>query len=274
VLRFLFWNVNHKPLADAIVRLVQEYQADVLMLAESVTAAVTMLQKLNKDSPDFHYAPSRAPTAVDVFTRFSGQFLTPTLESGRVSIRRMALPARVELLLAMVHLPSKSYWSDDSQALECAELARSIRQEEEKAGHSRTLVMGDLNVDPFETGVVSTVGLHGLMTRELASRKNFRTVQEKDYPTFYNPMWGHFGDRSGGPSGSCYQLLTVSHKLEPYPVTARLNGPAVANALAQRLRVSGEELASEAEFIDYLRKVFASEETRRVIGNLLAQVQL
>jgi endonuclease/exonuclease/phosphatase (EEP) superfamily protein YafD len=212
VLTFLFWNINRKPLADVIARLVQEHQVDVLMLAESATGSVGMLQKLSEVSADFHYAPSRAPTAVDVFTRFSGQFLTPTLESGRVSIRRMALPARAELLLAMVHLPSKSYWSDDSQALECAELARSIRQEEEKAGHSRTLLMGDLNVDPFETGVVSTVGLHGLMTRELASRKNFRTVQEKDYPTFYNPMWGHFGDRSGGPSGS-YDYEGAEHKV-------------------------------------------------------------
>lgn len=204
MLTFLFWNINRKPLADAIVRLVQEHRVDVLMLAESVSGPVGMLQKLNQDSADFHYAPSRAPTAVDVFTRFSGQFLTPTFESGRVSIRRMALPARVELLLAMVHLPSKFYWSEDSQAFECAELARSIREEETRAGHSRTLLIGDLNVDPFERGVVSASGLHGLMTRQLASRKNFRTVQEKDYPTFYNPMWGHFGDRSGGPSGSYY----------------------------------------------------------------------
>ena len=203
MLTFLFWNMNRKRLVDMIARLVEDRWVDVLMLAENATGAVEMLQRLNEGSPEFHYAPSRAPTAVDVFTRFSGEFLKPTFESGRVSIRRMALPARAELLLAMVHLPSKLYWSEDSQTLECAQLARSIRQEEERAGHSRTLLIGDLNVDPFEPGVVSAAGLHGMMTRQLASRK-VRTVQGQDYPTFYIPMWGHFGDRTGGPSGSYY----------------------------------------------------------------------
>ena len=212
MLTFLFWNTNRKPVTGLIARLVEEHRVDVLMLAESGAGTVEMLRKLNENAPDFHYAPSRAPTAVEVFTRFSGAFLKPTFDSGRVSIRRLALPARAELLLAMVHLPSKLYWSEDSQTHECVELARSIQQEEGKAGHSRSLLIGDLNVDPFESGVVSTVGLHGLMTRELASRKNFRTVQEKDYPAFYNPMWGHFGDRTGGPSGS-YYYENAEHKV-------------------------------------------------------------
>jgi hypothetical protein len=106
MLTFLFWNMNRKRLVDMIARLVEDHWVDVLMLAENATGAVEMLQRLNEGSPEFHYAPSRAPTAVDVFTRFSGEFLKPTFESGRVSIRRMALPARAELLLAMVHLPA------------------------------------------------------------------------------------------------------------------------------------------------------------------------
>ena len=135
---------------------------------------------------------------VEVFTRFSPDFLVPTLESGRFSIRRMSLPARPELLLAMVHLPSKSYWTNDSQTLECAELSRMVQTEEQKVGHRRTLLLGDLNVDPFEPGMVGASGLHAMMTRQLAARQS-RTVQGREYPMFYNPMWGHFGDRTGGP---------------------------------------------------------------------------
>jgi len=59
-----------------------------------------------------------------------------------------------------------------------------------------------------------------------------------------------------------YQLFVVSHKLELYPLDVNL--------------VSGRgitTLNSETEFIAYLRQVFASDETRRVIGALLAQVQ-
>jgi len=203
MLTFLFWNTNRKPIAGLVARLVEEHQVDVLALAEMGISGVEILLRLNAGSPDFHYAPSRLPTAVEVFTRFSPDFLTPMFESGRISIRRMTLPARPELLLAMMHLPSKLHWSEDSQALGFPELARELRQEEERAGHARTLLIGDLNVDPFEPGMVSASGLHGMMTRQLASRGS-RTVQGRVYPTFYNPMWGHFGDRSGGPSGTYY----------------------------------------------------------------------
>ncbi len=213
MLTFLFWNTNRKPLTDLIVPLVEEYAVDVLMLAESGVAAVEMLQKLNAKSEMFYYAPSRIPpAAVEVFTRFSGRFLRPTFERGRLSIRRLALRARPELLLAVIHLPSKLYWSEDSQASECVDLARNIAEEEKQAGHGRTVLIGDLNMDPFESGVVSANGLHGVMTRQLATSKNLRTVQGTQFPTFYNPMWGHFGDRTGGPSGG-YYYERAEHKV-------------------------------------------------------------
>jgi hypothetical protein len=63
-----------------------------------------------------------------------------------------------------------------------------------------------------------------------------------------------------------YELLVVAHKLESYPLTAHFYGRPSG-------KPEGKELASEAEFIDYLREVFASAETRRIIGTLLAQVQ-
>jgi len=59
--------------------------------------------------------------------------------------------------------------------------------------------------------VVLASGLHGMTTRQLALRK-VRTVQQRDYPTFYNPMWGHFGDRTEGPSGS-YYYERAEHKV-------------------------------------------------------------
>ncbi len=203
MLTFLFWNTNRKPVTGLVARLAEEHRVDVVVLVESESSSSEILNKLNENSVDFYYARSRVPTAVEVFTRFSPDFLVPTLESGRFSIRRMSLPARPELLLAMVHLPSKSYWTNDSQTLECAELSRMVQTEEQKVGHRRTLLLGDLNVDPFEPGMVGASGLHAMMTRQLAARQS-RTVQGREYPMFYNPMWGHFGDRTGGPSGSYY----------------------------------------------------------------------
>ncbi|MDX2043591.1 MAG: hypothetical protein SF097_20405 [Acidobacteriota bacterium] len=58
-------------------------------------------------------------------------------------------------------------------------------------------------MNPFESGMVSAGALHGVMTRNVAL-KNSRTIQGNEYPFFYNPMWGLFGDGTEGPAGSYY----------------------------------------------------------------------
>jgi hypothetical protein len=65
------------------------------------------------------------------------------------------------------------------------------------------MLVGDLNMNPFEAGVVGAHGLHAVMTRADARRVE-RSIQGVAYRFFYNPMWGHFGDRSAGPPGTYY----------------------------------------------------------------------
>jgi hypothetical protein len=203
VTRFLFWNINRKPLAGLVAELAEIQRIDVVVLAECDTDPSAILLSLNR-SPEagFHF-PTGLSRRVTVFTRFSREFLQPVYESERVTIRRLALPAREPVLLAAAHLPSKLHWSADSQALECAELARIIDAEERKAGHRRTILVGDFNMNPFETGLVGSVGLHSVMSRNVASRET-RTVQGREYPFFYNPMWSHFGDARGETAGSYF----------------------------------------------------------------------
>jgi endonuclease/exonuclease/phosphatase family metal-dependent hydrolase len=105
------------------------------------------------------------------------------------------------VLLAAAHLPSKLHWSGESQGFECVELVRQIVAEEQKAGHQRTILVGDLNMNPFEAGIVA--GLNSVATRRIASRGT-RTVQGREYRFFYNPMWGHFGDARSDTAGSYY----------------------------------------------------------------------
>jgi endonuclease/exonuclease/phosphatase family metal-dependent hydrolase len=202
MLTFLFWNTNGKPLVDAIVELVEEQSVDILILAEYEVAPAKLLMSLNRNESLFYFAPGHSPRLV-MLTKFPERYVTPAFDSGRVSIRRLALPAREEILLVLVHFPSKLYWSEDSQTLECTELARTIGDEERRAGHRRTVVVGDLNMNPFEKGLVGASGLHATMARTVADRAS-RVIQDKTYPFFYNPMWGHQGDWLERPAGSFY----------------------------------------------------------------------
>jgi hypothetical protein len=200
---FLFWNTRRKPVEEAIAVLVETHMVDVLILAEFSTRPVDLLERLSQPGKAGFHLTFGLSKDIIVFTRFSSQLVYPVYETARISIRRLALPARVEILLALVHFPSKLYWSEESQAIECTELAREVRIQEEKAGHNRTALVGDLNMNPFEVGLVSAAGLNAVMTRDLAGR-GFRTVQSKQYPFFYNPMWNHFGDQHDGPPGTYY----------------------------------------------------------------------
>lgn len=201
---FLFWNLNRKPPQAIVASLAPRYEVDVIMLTECSVAPDVLLRTLNPvGTSEYHYAPGIGCKKVEIFTRFLGEFIRPRFETDRLTIRHLKLPGLTDILLAVTHFPSKLHWREESQAHECINLANSIRRAEEEVGHSRTVLVGDLNMNPFEDGVVSAVGLHGVMSRRIAER-GARVVQDREYPFFYNPMWGLLGDASPGPPGTYY----------------------------------------------------------------------
>lgn len=200
---FLYWNINRRPIGPQIRALVESHRVDILVLSEFAGSPVSMQQHLNSEPrPEYHYATGNCER-VHIFTRFSPEFLTATYESERISIRRLTLPARLEILVVAVHLPSKLFASEDSQTFECEKLARTIREQEERVGHARTLIVGDLNMNPFEKGLVKANALNAVMSQQVASRGS-RVVQSEKYPFFFNPMWAHLGHRVGHPPGTYF----------------------------------------------------------------------
>jgi hypothetical protein len=83
-------------------------------------------------------------------------------------------------------------------------IAEEIQQAEARVGHSRTVLVGDLNMNPFEDGMTAADGFHAVMTLQIANKQT-RKIQERVYPFFYNPMWGRFGDDTEGPPGTFYR---------------------------------------------------------------------
>jgi len=143
-----------------IAELADEHRIDVVILAESEIEPNALLKTLNRDpTVGFHLTAGNC-RKITIFTRFSRDFLQPTFESERISIRKLSLPARAEVVLVAVHLPSKLHMTEDDQLFECAVLARHIAEQEALAGHRRTIVVGDLNMNPFEPGLVGAAGVH------------------------------------------------------------------------------------------------------------------
>lgn len=200
---FLFWNTNKKPLQNIIADLAHRHNVDVLMLVESSIQPIELLRQLNSiKDPRYHYAPGECKK-VQIFSSFSREFVKPVQEEDRLTMRHLMLPGLTDIFLVVTHFPSKVNWTPESQADECVNLVDIIKRKEKEIGHARTILVGDLNMNPFESGVISAKGLHAVMSRQIA-RKGSRIVQKREYPFFYNPMWNLFGDATRGPPGTYF----------------------------------------------------------------------
>lgn len=206
-LSVLFWNLNARPLAPRVGRLVASLNADVVILAECAYSPAMLTRALNRTQTGTFWFASGPSNKLKVFTRLppGGADLIVREPLDAWLGFRLKVPQVPDLLLYAAHLPSK-LWTDPTDDFYTAtQLSADIRRSEEAEGHGRTVLIGDLNANPFEPSVVAAGGLHGLMTRQLARRET-REVRGTEHPIFYNPMWGFFGDRTPGPAGTYYRL--------------------------------------------------------------------
>ena len=202
---FLFWNLCKKALLESLVRIALRYEVDVIILAENSMVSAKIVSALNTASKSiFQPAQRLGCDKLDLFTRFPSRLLETVLEDERLTARELTLPgAKDSILLVALHFPSKTFMDDDEQASLVPLYVDQIKQAEKAVGHSRSLVIGDFNMNPYERGLVNVTGFNAVMTTALAARGS-RKVQGKEWQFFYNPMWGLFGDRTPGPPGSYY----------------------------------------------------------------------
>jgi|ERR1041385_241801 hypothetical protein len=261
MLTFLFWNLSRKDLTDSVAELARSRDVDLLVLAEYTLQPELLLEKLNQKSAEYFFAPDLS-RSLTIFSRFHSNFLLPVFGDYRFSIRHMVLPARDSVLVAMAHLPSQLHHERDSLAMECIEFSEQINAAETKVGHKRTVVLGDLNLNPFDTGLISTKGLHAVSSRLVASRGT-RQVSGREYHFFYNPMWSHLGDRDGKVPGTYYydggdHLSYYWHAFDQALVRPDLlrylnkNSLEIVSAIGEKTLLNDLERPDKIEFSDHL----------------------
>jgi len=202
-INFLFWNLNKQPLLPLLARLVQDRDVDILILAECEISVTELLEGINSQSRRLLTYPVNYSNRLMFLTTLPTDNFRPVRDAAGIAIRRLLLPWGGDLLLTAVHLPSKLHQSDNDQIYVCTQLARYIAEAEAQYGHTRSVIIGDLNMNPFEVGVVGADGLHAVMSRSIALRR-FRTVRSEEKIYLYNPMWSYFGRQAPQPQGTYY----------------------------------------------------------------------
>ena len=201
---FLFWNLNRKELVEEAAALIHERSVDVAIFAEMAFSIEALRERLNTHSYEATYfVPYNPSTRLNFICRLPTNGLSLIADSEHVSIRHVRPAFGPDVILVAVHTSSKLFTKTEDYPFICRRIAADIEQAELTVGHDRTIVMGDLNQNPFEAGVVAADGLHAIMDKNIALRRT-RIVQGVRRKFFYNPMWGRLGDGSIGKPGTYF----------------------------------------------------------------------
>jgi hypothetical protein len=199
----MFWNTGRRDSGEAIGHLCQEHDVDVLLLAETETGSARLVTEINgvAGTKGTFWELPRLGSRVRAFTHYAPGLVRPIFDDSHVKMLELRLPIGMPLLIVAAHLPSKLWASPEDQKYRVRQLREDIATQEAHLGHRNTVVIGDLNVNPFEDALTAADGLQGVMDRVIAARPA-RTVQGQAWDYFYNPMWSRLGDDSEGPPGT------------------------------------------------------------------------
>jgi hypothetical protein len=99
-----------------------------------------------------------------------------------------------EIIIGGIHFPSKMGRKDSSQESTVANYVSFIREIEKERKHNTTLLFGDFNMSPFESGMIKPEYFNATLS-EIIARKSVQNTSFGRNDFFYNPMWGFLGDK-------------------------------------------------------------------------------
>jgi hypothetical protein len=203
---FGFWNLHGNSDAKLISHFIHQNSIEILLLAErEFSPGELILNYAAVAKQPLYHIQSRAGVArVDFFATFPPERFESVWEDNYSSCIEYNPEVGLNLTLIGLHLSSKLHLNEKEQLIEAQHLRSEIERIETERRHTRTIIFGDFNMDPFEAGMVANHAFHAVMDRRIAAKRK-RTVLFKDSSFFYNPMWKPMGDWSANALGTFYR---------------------------------------------------------------------
>jgi hypothetical protein len=184
---FLLWNVQRKPLDVLVLSMVDRFAVDVVLLIEHGGALTSLPGWLA--GVGFHECIGYDRFAVFARDGLSLNRLLVPGQHSRFDCWQIVASSGTDGLLGVVHGQDvRNSPGAETRAVLFRQLATTLEFHERRLGHSRTVVAGDFNADPFAPEVVGANGLHALGVRTVRGEFARRT-NEQAVTFFYNPMW-------------------------------------------------------------------------------------
>ena len=204
----LFWNLKGKRhLTGSLCNLCQDLSVNVVAIAEPPSDRRELLDDLGRKLGDVSVPEPRVGVSrVEVAYRAETVAMTEKHRAKYWSLYELIPFDSSAMILAVAHLPSKishGFQRAEDRLVLFQQLRSDIRDVERRLNNKCSIVIGDLNQNPFDDVLVNATGMNAVMSKEIALRMHC-TIRNKTYDYFYNPMWSSIGDESVGPPGTHY----------------------------------------------------------------------
>jgi hypothetical protein len=146
--KILFWNLNKKDLTGEICSLIQTFDVDVLVLAESLIPDSEILSALNAGQCRIFFKDLNLSTRIKIYSTYEDRRLTPLLDEDFFSVRELKPYLGEKLLLVAVHLPSKLHAQPLDQMMAANFLSKAIRSLEKNVRPQEQLLLEILICHP------------------------------------------------------------------------------------------------------------------------------
>lgn len=135
------------------------------------------------------------------------------------------------LEVCFVHLsaPVGDWSPSDYQTITATHLRDAIEDHESVTSNGRTVLIGDFNMRPYDSAMLSPLGMHAAPCK--ASAVKPRVIQGKSYSYFYNPMWELLGNWTATRQPGTFYKRNVTDSLRWHLIDQILVRPAIADLL-------------------------------------------
>lgn len=187
-MKYLFWNTHkNNDINDVLSELIVENDISMVCLAEYTAQADELINKLSVQNVYIQEYGS-CSERIKMFGKTENiQYRT---DSDHAVIRII----NDRDILCCVHLNSKIYSDHEAyREILIEQIIKDIQEVENELKTENTLVVGDFNINPYDSSLINARYFHGIPVYEETKRRS-RVIAGKEYHMFYNPMWNLLGD--------------------------------------------------------------------------------
>lgn len=199
----LFWNVNkNENINKELTKIVLLFNCDLIALAEYKDDVTSFLNSLSHNDLKYYEIPQIGCKRITLFCKIDSRLIEACSEDAYYTIKRFPHKHLGQLNIAFVHFPSKLHYGCNDFTSIGMHLKKNIEKIEKTKNDTNTVIVGDFNMNPFESAMISANSLHAVSSRTIA-KKISRSLRNQLCSYFYNPMWNLLGDCID-PPGSYY----------------------------------------------------------------------